>query len=332
MQNNFKIVIGLIVLIFIGVFIYYFNSPKVIEEPIPTPVVVEDSILGCYVANLGKDIYSMTLLRENEGNVSGMLAFNNYEKDSSSGSFEGTYNDGILLGNYSFDSEGSHSDMQVVFKKVGDTFVRGYGDEKNQRDDGTFIDLSKINYDVNSTFIKDVDCTREFKEKNDKFIFNYNPFFKAYQPNEDILSNDWRVNAKAKGLTLAKVLIPKTYVPNTNFSSATMSIGASTDIKEISSCTSATALNGEVIKGSTTISGYPFTKFFSTDAGAGNYYETMSYRGLLDGDCYALEYTIHSTNIANYSPEQNIKEFDKEEIENEFESMIQSFKFLVNSD
>lgn len=332
MQNNFRIFIGLIIVIFIGVFIYYFNSPKVTEESITTPIVVEDSILGCYVATLSKDVYTMTLLGENQGKIFGRLAFNNYEKDSSSGIFEGTYENQILLGNYSFDSEGSHSDMQVIFKKVGDTFVRGYGDEKNQRDDGTFIDLSKINYDANSTFIKDKDCMIEFQEKNGKFIFNYNPFFKAYQQNEDILSNDWRIGAKAKGLTLAKVYVPKVYIPNTNFSSATMSIGASTDIKEISSCTSATALNGEVVKGSTNISGYPFTKFFSTDAGAGNYYETTSYRGLLDGDCYALEYTIHSTNIRNYSPEQNIKEFDKVKMESEFETMIQSFKFLVNID
>lgn len=332
MQNNFRIFIGLIIVIFIGVFIYYFNSPKVVEEPIPTPIVVEDSILGCYVATLSKDIYTMTLLGETQGKIFGRLAFNNYEKDSSSGTFEGTYNDGILLGNYSFDSEGSHSDMQVVFKKVGETFVRGYGDVKNEGDKVLFKDLSSISYDTNSTFVKDVDCMTEFKEEDGKFIFNYNPFFKVYQPRGDIFSTDWRINAKAKGVTLAKVYVPKVYIPNTNFSSATMSIGASTDIKEISSCTSVTALNGEVVKGATNISGYRFTKFFSTDAGAGNYYETTSYRGLLDGDCYVLEYTIHFTNIGNYSPEQNIKEFDKVKIESEFESMIQSFKFLVNSD
>jgi len=326
------IFIVLVLIVSVGFIFYYFNNTKVPKEEIPAPIVVEDSILGCYVARLSRDVYVMQVVTDTNDVVSGRLAFNNYEKDSSSGSFEGTYTNGVLLGNYSFDSEGSHSDMQVIFKKVGDTFVRGYGDEKNQRDDGTFIDLSKINYDANSTFIKDKDCMIEFKENNGKFIFNYNPFFKAYQPNEDILSNDWRINTKAKGLILAKVLIPKTYLPNTNFSNAFMSIGASTDIKEISSCTSATALNGEVFKGTTNINGYPFTKFYSSDAGAGNFYETTSYRGLLDGDCYALEYTIHSTNIGNYSPKQNIKEFNKINIESEFESMIQSFKFLVNSD
>lgn len=332
MQNNFRIFIGLIIVILIGVFIYYFNSNKVIEESIPTPVFVEDSILGCYVATLGKDIYAITLLEEDKGNVSGRLAFNNYEKDSSSGSFKGTYVDGILLGNYAFNSEGMNSDMQVIFKKVGDTFVRGYGDVNTEGDKVLFKDLSSITYDTNVVFVKDADCSTAFQEKNDKFSLNYNSFFKLYEPNEDILSNEWRINAKAKGLTLAKIYIPKVYMPNTNFSSASLSIGASTDIKEISTCTTATPLNGEVLKGTTNISGYPFTKFFSTDAGAGNYYETTSYRGLLDGDCYALEYTIHSTNIGNYSPDQNIKEFDKTKIENEFENMIASFKFLVNSD
>jgi len=119
-------------------------------------------------------------------------------------------------------------------------------------------------------------------------------------------------------------------MPNTNFSNAYLTVGASTVPKEITSCTNPGS--GEVKEGMKDISGYPFTRFAKNGAAAGNLYETVSYRGLLDGDCYALEYTIHSTNIANYSPDQNIKEFDKAKVQNEFEKIIASFKFLVNSD
>jgi glycosyltransferase involved in cell wall biosynthesis len=141
---------------------------------------------------------------------------------------------------------------------------------------------------------------------------------------------DWRVNTKQKGMQLAHVSIPKVFMPGTNFSNAYMTIGASTDPKEIKSC-GTIATNGEIKAGTVTINGYPFTKFTLGDAGAGNFYETTSYRGLLDGDCYAIEYTIHSTNIGAYSPDQGIKEFDKVKVTNEFESIIASFKFLVNS-
>lgn len=59
----------------------------------------------------------------------------------------------------------------------------------------------------------------EFSEVNNKFIFEYNSFFKAYQPNpaQNTPSTDWRLNAKQKGMLLARVSIPKIYMPNTKF-------------------------------------------------------------------------------------------------------------------
>ena len=79
------------------------------------------------------------------------------------------------------------------------------------------------------------------------------------------------------------------------------------------------------------IDDHPFSKFTLNDAGAGNLYETTSYRGLFDGDCYAIEYTIHSTNIGNYSPDQGVKEFDKVKVQEELEKILDSFKFLISS-
>jgi hypothetical protein len=80
-----------------------------------------------------------------------------------------------------------------------------------------------------------------------------------------------------------------------------------------------------------TVGGYPFMKSVSTEGAAGSSYEIISYRGIVDGDCYAIEYQIHSTNIANYSPDQGIKPFDKSKIVGELEKMVKSFKFVVNS-
>lgn len=121
------------------------NDQKQVELPPKEEVA---SILGCYVARIGQDVYTMNIQSENGGNVSGTLDFDNFEKDSSSGVFTGTYKDGILLGDYAFQSEGMDSIMQVIFKKSGDDFVRGYG-EVNQ--EGTsFVDPMQVEYDASS--------------------------------------------------------------------------------------------------------------------------------------------------------------------------------------
>jgi hypothetical protein len=333
MENKHKIIVWAGLILILAVMLYAFNSkdPVLVNENIP--IVKSEDIKGCYVSKLSKDVYVLSIDSEKDGIVSGKLAFNNYEKDSSSGAFTGTYKDGILLANYVFASEGMNSEVQVIFKKEGEKFVRGFGvTSMTMEGIEYFEDLTKINYDPNSTFIKSNDCREIFTEASNKFTFQYNPFFKVFQrdQSQNVPDTDWRVNTKQKGMQLAHVSIPKVFMPGTNFSNAYMTIGASTDPKEIKSC-GTIATNGEIKAGTVTINGYPFTKFTLGDAGAGNFYETTSYRGLLDGDCYAIEYTIHSTNIGAYSPDQGIKEFDKVKVTNEFESIIASFKFLVNS-
>ncbi|OGI63485.1 hypothetical protein A2914_01530 [Candidatus Nomurabacteria bacterium RIFCSPLOWO2_01_FULL_41_21] len=156
MKNNLKVIIAVIVLVIIIAFIYA-NKVKT-TFPIPSrnipvpviPVVMEDSITGCYVATLGKDVYTLTILSQVGETFKGTLLFKNFEKDSSSGTFVGTYKDGILLGDYSFQSEGTNSIMQVIFKKEGNSFVRGYGEVK---DGGArFSDLNNITYDSSTVF------------------------------------------------------------------------------------------------------------------------------------------------------------------------------------
>ncbi len=150
MTNFGKILIGAGFLIIIGGIIYFYKTPKVpmpIEEQ--APIVAEDSIMGCYAVNYNKDVYTLDIASQQGENVSGTLAFKNFEKDSSSGTFSGTYKDSILLADYAFRSEGTDSVMQVIFKKMGDDFVRGYGDVDAAT--GTrFTDVNNINFDASS--------------------------------------------------------------------------------------------------------------------------------------------------------------------------------------
>ncbi len=327
MNNTTKIVIAVLAVIIMGGIVAFYKTKPVSSE-VPVPVS-DNSIVGCYVATLSKDVYTLNIESEKDGAVTGMLAFNNYQKDSSSGSFSGTFANDILQGNYSFDSEGMHSDRQVIFKKTGNNFVEGFGEVSVVGGKEVFSNPSLVTYDPKSTFIKLPDCMQRFTDSNNTFAFKYNAFFKAMD-GDAASTTDWRLNASQQGRILARVVAPRTYMPGTNFSDARLTVGRSTDAGAITSCMTDTS-NGETKSGSKTIGGYPFSVFTSSDAAAGNFYETTSYRGIVDGDCYAIEYTIHSGNIGNYSPDQGIKEFDKSKIKAELEKTITSFEFLINS-
>lgn len=142
-------------------------------------------------------------------------------------------------------------------------------------------------------------------------------------------TQNWRANATTTGLVLVQVVMPKSSQPKTNFSEAKFTVGVSSDPSAISLCQTAT--NGEQSAGAVTINGVKFAKTNLRDAGAGNFYDTTSYRALLDGDCFALEYTIHSTNLGNYDPSQGIKQFDKQKVVDGFEGIVKSFQFTISS-
>lgn len=155
MKNNLKIIVVLLLIIIIGIFLYYYKTKPALINNV-TPIVTQDSIKGCYIARLAKDVYTLTILSQSGESFEGKLSFKNFEKDSSSGTYKGTYKNGILLGDYSFNSEGMDSVIEVIFKKLENGFVRGYGD---MMEEGTrFADLNKITYDASYVFETSIEC------------------------------------------------------------------------------------------------------------------------------------------------------------------------------
>lgn len=321
-------VIALIIVIVAGILIFNWAKKNPGDTNTPTPPTPTASIVGCYVATLSKDVYTLQIATQKNGVVTGMLAFNNFEKDSSSGSFTGTYDGQILRGNYSFDSEGMHSDREVVFKKVGTDFVEGFGPTK-MVDGKEVLDSANITYDPKSTFKKTDGCTLVFTDATNTVRLTHNAFFAAFS-GDQTPTKDWKLNATQNGVLLATVSAPRTYMPKTNFSEARLTIGRSNNSTEIKNCTVKTAYDASAPTDAT-ISGFPFKKFMMSDAGAGNRYDTTSYRGIFDGDCYVIEYTIHYTNIGNYDPSQGVTEFDQAKITSEMENVVKSVKFLISS-
>lgn len=127
--------------------VFFYSQNEKTKQP---TIVISEPILGCYVATLNKDVYNLEINSQAHEKVSGTLTFNNYQKDSSSGTFSGTYKDSILLGTYAFQSEGVDSVMQVIFKKVGNDFTRGYGNMSTTTNE--FVDLDAVQYDDSAVF------------------------------------------------------------------------------------------------------------------------------------------------------------------------------------
>ncbi len=156
-----------------------------------------------------------------------------------------------------------------------------------------------------------------------KFSFEYSADFKKLSE-DDNARLPWSFESTRPGARLVSVELPKEFAAQTNFSEATVSVGVTNDATEVAACIIGDTEPAEkkVINGAT------FVKTTSSDAGAGNLYETVSYRIVRDGVCMALEQTIHSTNIGNYAPEQGIKEFDKAKVQATLDEVINSFNFI----
>jgi len=139
---------------------------------------------------------------------------------------------------------------------------------------------------------------------------------------------NWRVGATSAGTIFFTLTVPKAFEPQTNFADASLTVGNSKNTSDVAQCLSVDPNSGETMSTSTvTINGAVFTVFQSNDAGAGNLYQTTSYRTVHAGQCYAIDYTIHSGQIANYPASYNLQPFDQAKIDNLMQTIISTFKF-----
>jgi len=213
----------------------------------------------------------------------------------------------------------------VRYEKDGVVFA-GKGDNAFLEENGTqtYIDCVATGSPAGSATTTGA---KEFTDSAGTFSFMY-PDTVTVSGGGVGYTQSWMNNATTSGLILAKGTLSKAFQPKTNFSEATFTVGTSPDPSAVAECLTynpsggpATAPTKETINGTT------YTVFHSSDAGAGNFYETTSYRTVRNNQCYAVEYTIHSTNIHNYSPDQGITEFDKTAVTNVLDGIVHSFRF-----
>ena len=127
-------------------------------------------------------------------------------------------------------------------------------------------------------------------------------------------SPNWRVGAgpDESGVVAFTLAIPRALEPQTNFADAKLTVSYAGKGPAVANCLVPDASEGPAAATSSAmLHGIPFTVFASSGAGAGNLYETTSYRALHGGRCWAVEYTIHSTQIGNYPPQYGLQPFNK---------------------
>jgi len=171
--------------------------------------------------------------------------------------------------------------------------------------------------------------------KNDWLSYNdarYG-FTIQYPPNFEfnlggLFPSQWVYFDSFPGEKILSLTISRADYASTTLAQANINIAVSRDSRAVVGCLKPQSGLNESQKADQVIKGITFKQFTSAGAGAGNYYETISFRTIRDNDlCYALEITIHSTNLANYPPEFGIKEFDRQKVITELMKILQTFKF-----
>ena len=108
-------------------------------------VITTPSTVACYLMANGKDTATIKMTVSGPA-VSGTLMFNLFQKDKNNGEFSGIMQDTLIVGNYTFQSEGMTSVREVVFKIKDDKLYEGYG-EVIEKDNGvSFTDITKLKY------------------------------------------------------------------------------------------------------------------------------------------------------------------------------------------
>jgi membrane-bound inhibitor of C-type lysozyme len=192
----------------------------------------------------------------------------------------------------------------------------------NENDKTTYVNCIS-----DSSTAGSVNGTKTYTDQGKTFTFTYPDVFTLAGGGIGYTEN-WKANQDGTlGLILATLKSPEDYQPNTNFGDAKFTVGTSSDPKAVKNCLVDTS-GMKAVKTKVTINKVPFTKFVTVDAGAGNRYETDSFRTVRNSQCYAVEYTIHYAVLENFDPSSGIKAFDQKKVHDVLDGIVNSLTFL----
>ncbi len=115
-------------------------------------------VSGCYRQVLQRDTVLLQIQQSGDS-VSGTMSFDNYQKDSSSGTVKGSVQKDTIVLWYNFFSEGMHSVMEIILKKTEDGLVRAVGPFESRGDSSFFKDHTELKFDSQQT-LKKIECNK----------------------------------------------------------------------------------------------------------------------------------------------------------------------------
>lgn len=107
----------------------------------------------CYAYLHNNDTIILQILTIGDS-ISGTLINNLFEKDKNIGTVSGKINNDIIIGTYTFLSEGTESVRPIAFKKQDNNMVEGYGSINNALH---FTDTVSLDFS-NSYILKNYTC------------------------------------------------------------------------------------------------------------------------------------------------------------------------------
>lgn len=115
-------------------------------------------LVGCYLATLKQDKYLLNVTSQQNNLITANIAFNNANKDSSSGTFKGFYTNKILTGSYDFTSEGVHSKRELFYKGDKAGFNPGFGPVISQGNSEKMQRPLTLDWDLKYKYLPSTTC------------------------------------------------------------------------------------------------------------------------------------------------------------------------------
>jgi hypothetical protein len=121
-----------------------------------TETAKEEVPMECYQYATQADTVALKLVHIGD-TYTGSLVYQFKEKDRNAGTIQAAMRGDILVADYTFNSEGTKSVRQVAFKKVGNTYVEGYGESVDENGVMKFKDINSLNFG-SSVVLQEVQC------------------------------------------------------------------------------------------------------------------------------------------------------------------------------
>lgn len=121
------------------------------KREIPTKTA---NLSDCYKADVAGNIIELQFQNKAD-TTTGTLTYAFSGKEVTQGVFKGKWKNNILVANYSYKAKGKSKERQIVFKRLNNQLLEGYGERKTNSSE--FKEVTKLKFNENMP-LKKVAC------------------------------------------------------------------------------------------------------------------------------------------------------------------------------